>query len=100
MGLKERSAERRKRIVGNVAHSHEEAEAWDLAFWRSHTPRDLLPVLMSIREGTAHVTRRSREVERRELEFWQSRSPQDRLSAAAAIHEAVGRLMQQKGKGR
>jgi len=50
VGLKERSEERRKRIVGNIAHSHEEAEDWDLEFWQALTPQDRLSALVTIRE--------------------------------------------------
>ncbi|MBM4033692.1 MAG: hypothetical protein FJ291_18190 [Planctomycetes bacterium] len=60
MGLKERSAERRKRIVGHVAHSHEEAEAWDLEFWQSQTPQDRLAALAAIHEDVAKVKGRRR----------------------------------------
>ncbi len=55
MGMKERSEERRKRIVGNIAHSHEEAEEWDLEFWLSMTPQQRLSALASIREDIAKI---------------------------------------------
>ena len=55
MGLKERSAERRKRMVGNIAHSHEEAEDWDLEFWQSQTPQDRLSALVAIREDVKMI---------------------------------------------
>lgn len=48
MGLEERSAERRKRLVGHAAHSHEEAEGWDLAYWQSRTPQECLSALADI----------------------------------------------------
>jgi hypothetical protein len=60
MGIKERSAERRKRIVGHVAHSHEEAEAWDLEFWQSQTPQERLSALAAIHEDIAKVKGRGR----------------------------------------
>jgi hypothetical protein len=50
MGLKERSEERRRRMVGHVAHSHQEAEDWDLEFWQSLTPQDRLSAFVAIRE--------------------------------------------------
>lgn len=50
MGLKERSEERRRRIVVNIANSHEEADDWDLEFWQSLTPQDRLSALVAIRE--------------------------------------------------
>lgn len=40
--MKERSEERRKRIVGNIAHSHEEAEARDRWFWQTLTPQQCI----------------------------------------------------------
>ena len=49
MGLKERSEERRKRIVGHVAHNHKDAEQWDLEFWQSQTPQARLSALAAIR---------------------------------------------------
>ncbi|MFO7900275.1 MAG: hypothetical protein R6V58_14590 [Planctomycetota bacterium] len=55
MGLKKRSAERRKRMVGNVAHSHEEAEEWDLEFWQSLTPQDRLSALVAIRRDVTLI---------------------------------------------
>jgi len=60
MGLKERAVERRKRIVGHVAHSHEEAEAWDLEFWQSQTPQERLSALVAIHEDIAKVKGRRR----------------------------------------
>jgi len=38
MGLKERSAARRARMVAHRAASFEEAEAWDLDFWQRQSP--------------------------------------------------------------
>ena len=59
--LEKRSAERRKRIVANLAHSHAEAEVWDLDFWQSRTPEQRLSALVAIREDVekVHVARRS-----------------------------------------
>jgi hypothetical protein len=50
MGIKERSEERRKRMVGNQASGFEEAEKWDLAFWQSQTPQQRLSALVPIRK--------------------------------------------------
>jgi predicted HTH domain antitoxin len=47
--LEERSAERRRRIVGNRAKSFAEAEAWDLEYWQSKTPEERLSALVAIR---------------------------------------------------
>ena len=37
--------ERSRRIVVNVARSHEEAEAWDLRFWRGLDPATRLEAM-------------------------------------------------------
>ena len=60
MTLEERSAERRKRIVTNVAHSFEEAEEWDLSFWQSRTPEERLSALVSIRRDIEKVNQARR----------------------------------------
>ena len=57
MGLKERSRQRRKRIVGNVANSHEEAERWDLEFWQSLSPQERLAALEAIKRDVQKVRR-------------------------------------------
>ena len=57
MGLKERSRQRRKRIVGNVANSHEEAEQWDLEFWQKQTPQQRLAALEAIKRDVQKVRR-------------------------------------------
>ncbi len=50
MGIKERSQERRGRIVSHIAHGHEEAEQWDLEYWQSRTPQERLSAFAAIRE--------------------------------------------------
>ena len=57
MGLKERSRERRKRIVGNVAKNHEEADQWDLEFWQSLSPQERLAALEAIKRDVEKVRR-------------------------------------------
>jgi len=57
MGLKERSRERRKRIVGNVAKNHQEAEQWDLEFWQSLSPQERLAALEAIKRDVEKVRR-------------------------------------------
>ena len=59
--FEERAAERRKRIVVHVAHSHEEAEDWDLEFWQSQTPLERLSALVAIHRDVemVRVARRS-----------------------------------------
>lgn len=46
--LRERSRQRRERMVVNRAHSYEEAERWDLEFWQRQTPQDRLSALAAI----------------------------------------------------
>jgi hypothetical protein len=55
MGIKERAAERRKRIVGHVAKDFKDAEEWDLDFWQSQTPEDRLSALAAIHRDIAKV---------------------------------------------
>jgi len=57
MGLKERARERRKRIVAHVAHSHEEAEAWDLAYWQSLTSRQRMVALEALKQDAEKIKR-------------------------------------------
>jgi hypothetical protein len=49
MALKDRSRERRMKIVTNLATSYEEAEKWDLEFWQAMSPEDRLSALVAIR---------------------------------------------------
>jgi len=42
MGLKERAAARRAKMVVNRAANFEEAEAWDLDFWQRLSPEQRL----------------------------------------------------------
>jgi len=58
--MKRRAVERRKRIVGNIAHSFAEAEQWDLEFWQSQTPQMRLSALVELREDLALIPDRNR----------------------------------------
>ena len=60
MGFRERAEQRKKRIVAHVAHSHEEAEQWDLEFWQSQSPQDRLSALVAIHEDIEKVKGRRR----------------------------------------
>lgn len=62
MTLEQRSAERRKRIVVNVAHSFQEAEDWDLRFWQDRTPEERLSALVAIRRDVEKVKAARRAV--------------------------------------
>ena len=57
MSIKECSEERRKRIVTNVAHSHEEAEDWDLWFWQQRTPQERLSALTIMQRDMERLKR-------------------------------------------
>jgi len=49
MGLKERAAIRRSKMVVNRAANFEEAEAWDLDFWQRQSPEQRLSAFVAIR---------------------------------------------------
>jgi hypothetical protein len=52
-------------MVANTAHSPEEAEAWDLAFWQQAGPEARLSALVAIHEDFALVmAARSSEIRR------------------------------------
>ena len=53
--LEERSAARRRQMVAHLAHSPEEAEAWDLDFWQQAGPEARLSALVAIHEDLALV---------------------------------------------
>jgi hypothetical protein len=55
MGLKERAAARRSKMVAYRANSFEEAEAWDLDFWQSQSPEQRLSALVAIRRDVDKV---------------------------------------------
>jgi hypothetical protein len=80
MGLKERSEERRRRMVGRVIQGHEDEVERPDPHTLTMPPHD-------------------HDAEERELEFWISKTPQQRLSAYAAarkyIHEILGHHMDQ-----
>jgi len=55
MGIRERSALRKTRIVAHLARDFSDAERWDLDFWQSQTPEDRLSALVAIRKDVAKV---------------------------------------------
>ncbi len=55
MGIKERTQERRKKIVAHKADSFKDAEDWDLDFWLSQTPQQRLSALVAIRRDVEKV---------------------------------------------
>ena len=57
MKIKERSKERRKRMVAHRAADFESAEQWDLDFWQSQTPQQRLSALVSIRKDILKVNK-------------------------------------------
>jgi hypothetical protein len=60
MGIRERAAKRKLRIVAYRAQSFQDAEAWDLAFWQSQTPQQRLSALVAIRKDIAKVRKARR----------------------------------------
>jgi len=57
MGIKARSKERRKRMVGHRAANFVAAEQWDLDFWQKQTPQQRLSALVSIRKDILKIKR-------------------------------------------
>jgi hypothetical protein len=55
MGIKERSLERRRRMVAHRAPNFKEAEKWDLGFWQNQTPEERLSALVVIRRDVMKV---------------------------------------------
>jgi len=55
MGMKERAAERRSRIIAHRATNFEEAEKWDLDFWQHQSPEQRLSALVAIRRDVDKV---------------------------------------------
>ena len=48
MGMKERTAQRRKRMKVHRARDFKDAEQWDLDYWQSQTPEDRLSALVAL----------------------------------------------------
>lgn len=46
--IRQRSEQRKARMVGHRAASFEEAERWDLQFWQSRSPQERLSALVAI----------------------------------------------------
>jgi hypothetical protein len=66
VGIRERSAERRKRIVVNRARNFKEAEEWDLDHWQSLTSEQRLSVLVAMhRDVQKNRPARARRTRRR-----------------------------------
>ena len=55
MGIKERTAARRKRIVAHRAADFKDAENWDLDFWQSQSPEQRLSALVALRRDIMQV---------------------------------------------
>lgn len=50
-----RAERRRGRIVAHVATSHEDADAWDLAYWQAQGPQERLSALVAIHRDIAAI---------------------------------------------
>lgn len=59
MTLRQRSALRRRRIVGHRTKSFADADRWDLEFWQRQTPEARLSALVAIREDIKRVKGRN-----------------------------------------
>lgn len=55
MGIKERAAARKARMVAHRAFNFEDAEAWDLEFWQSQSPEQRLSAFVAIRRDVDKV---------------------------------------------
>jgi len=55
VGIKERSRERKERLVAHRARNFEEAEQWDLEFWQSQSPEQRLSALVEIHKEVMKV---------------------------------------------
>lgn len=55
MGIKERAAARRAKMVVHRAANFEEAEAWDLDFWQRQSPEQRLSAFVAIRRDVDKV---------------------------------------------
>jgi len=55
MGIKQRSALRKKRMIAHRARNFKEAEQWDLLFWQNLSPADRLFALVAIRRDIEKV---------------------------------------------
>ena len=61
MGIKSRTAERRKRLVAYRAGNFKDAEHWDLWFWQNQTPEVRLSALVAIRDDVAKAEKARRK---------------------------------------
>lgn len=55
MGIKERAAARKSKIIAHRAANFREAEAWDLEFWQRQSPEQRLSALVAIRRDIDKV---------------------------------------------
>jgi hypothetical protein len=91
-GIEERSARRRRIIVGHVAKDFADAERWDLGFRKRHglalPKRSLSVKTLRCRKTESHARPLSK-YEQWELEFWLSKTPEERLAASLVISKVV-----------
>ncbi|MBD3314295.1 MAG: hypothetical protein GF344_00780 [Chitinivibrionales bacterium] len=55
MGMRERAAERRRRMEIHRARGFDDAERWDLAYWQRRTPQERLSALVAIHRDIEKV---------------------------------------------
>jgi hypothetical protein len=63
--LKQRSRERKTRMLTHRAANFDEAEQWDLMYWQSKTPQERLSALIAIREDVDKAEQARRKYEQR-----------------------------------
>ncbi|MDM8517969.1 hypothetical protein QUF76_17365 [Desulfobacterales bacterium HSG16] len=61
MEISERTKNRQKKMVANLAADFQEAEEWDLDFWQKQTPQQRLSALVAIRNDILKVSK-AREI--------------------------------------
>ena len=66
MGMKERSARRRRIMKSHRAKDFAAAERWDLEFWQSLSPEERLSALIAIRNDVEKIEAARRPGERGE----------------------------------
>jgi hypothetical protein len=57
MTIQQRTEERKRRITGNQATDHADAELWDLIYWQSRTPEERLSALVHIHRDIHQIGR-------------------------------------------
>ena len=60
MGMKERTNQRRKRIVAHRATGYQDADRWDLEYWQAKTQQMGLSALTALHRDYEKIKRRKK----------------------------------------